>query len=547
MKGKSILKAACGVLIVAVVGVVALSVWPKSEPAVTKAQATMRLISSEQYVNSVQYVFGEDIEVRANFPQLQRSDGLISLGATTAAMTSGALEQFDRAARSIAAQVTDESHRNTLIPCSPESAHAPDADCARQLFGAAGRLLFRRPLTADELDLYVEMADAAGRTAGNFYEGVSTSLAGMMMAPQFLYITETVEPDPRRAGEFRLDSYSKATRLSLFLWNSLPDDALLAAAEAGELQDDRKLADHVERMLESPRLERGVRAFFGDLLRTREVEVVSKDPVIYPAFTFQVTQSVNEQTLRTVTDHLLDRNGDYRELFTSSRTFINRSIAPLYEAAVPAAAGDEWVAYEMDAKRSAGLLTSLGFLSAHAHPGRSSPTRRGMAIREIFLCQAVPEPPPTVDFGKFEELSGHKTARDRLDAHSSDPACKGCHKLTDPAGLALENFDGAGHFRTAENDTPIDTSAEFDGRLVKGVTDLGRALSEHPGLAPCLTRRLYAYGIGRDPGKTDREWLGWMTGRFASHDYRFPELLREMAESAAFYAVAAPDADGATT
>jgi hypothetical protein len=545
MKGKSILKAACGVLIVAVVGVAAVSVWPKSEPAVAKAQATMRLISTEQYVNSVQYVFGEDIEVRANFPQLQRSDGLISLGATSAAMTSGALEQFDRAARSIATQVTDESHRNTLVPCAPESAHAPDADCARQFFGAAGRLLFRRPLTADEADLYVEMADAAGRTAEDFYEGLSISLAGMLMAPQFLYITETVESDPSRAREYRLDSYSKATRLSLFLWNSLPDDALLAAAEAGELQDDGKISGHVERMLASPRLERGVRAFFGDWLRTREVEVVSKDPVIYPAFTFHVTQSVNEQTLRTVTDHLLDRHGDYRELFTSSRTFINRSIAPLYEAAVPAGASDEWVAYDMDANRSAGLLTSLGFLSAHAHPGRSSPTRRGMAIREIFLCQVVPEPPPTVDFGKFEELSGHKTARDRLGAHSSDPACMGCHKLTDPAGLALENFDGAGQFRTAENDTPIDTSADFDGRAVKDVTDLGHALSEHPGLAPCLTRRLYAYGIGRDPGKTDREWLAWMTGRFASHDYRFPELLREMAESDAFYAVAAPD--GAST
>lgn len=544
MKRKRILWTGLAALVVVVGGAVVVSFWPQAEPAVAKAQPTMRLISTEQYINSVQYIFGEDIEVRANFPQLQRSNGLVSLGAASAAMTLGALEQFDRAARSIAAQVTDESHRRTLVPCSPESIDAPDADCARQFFSAAGRFLYRRPLGADELDLYVAMADEAGRSAGNFYEGLATSLAGMMMAPQFLYITEAVEPDPHRPGEYRLDDYSKATRLSLFLWNSLPDEDLLAAAEAGNLQDDRKLLAHIDRMLDSPRLERGVRAFFGDLLRTREVEVISKDPVIYPAFTFQVTQSVNEQTLRTVTDHLLQRHGDYRELFTSSRTFINRWIAPLYEAPI-AASGDDWRVHRMDAQYSAGLLTSLGFLSAHAHPGRSSPTRRGMAIREIFLCQAVPEPPPTVDFGKFEELSGHKTARDRLAAHSSDPACVGCHKLTDPAGLALENFDGAGHFRTAENGESIDTSAEFDGRAVNGVAELGQALSEHPGLAPCLTRRLYAYGIGRDPGKADREWLAWMTGRFASNDYRFPELLREMATSEAFFAVAAPDG-GAT-
>lgn len=544
MKRKSILKAAAAVLIVAIVGVVAVAIWPQPEPAITaKAPPTMRLISAEQYVNSVQYVFGEDIEVRANFPQLQRSDGLVSLGATTAAMTSGALEQFDRAARTIAAQVTDDSHRHTLVPCAPASVHEPDADCARQFFSAVGRFLYRRPLDANELDLYVAMADEAGRTAGSFYDGLATSLAGMLMAPQFLYITETVQPDPRHAGEYRLDDYSKATRLSLFLWNSLPDDALLAAAEAGELQNDRKLAAHVDRMLKSPRLERGVRAFFADMLRTREVEIVSKDPVIYPAFTFQVIQSVNEQTLRTVTDHLLERRGDYRELFTSSRTFVNRAIAPLYEAPV-SAGGDDWVPYEVDAQRSAGLLTSLGFLSAHAHPGRSSPTRRGMALREIFLCQVVPEPPPTVDFGTFEELSGHKTARDRLDAHSSDPACRGCHKLTDPAGLVLENFDGAGYFRTVENGEPIDTTAEFDGRAVHDVAELGQVMSEHPALAPCLTRRLYAYGVGRDPGKTYREWLTWITGRFASHDYRFPELLREMATSDAFFAVAAPE--GAT-
>jgi hypothetical protein len=361
------------------------------------------------------------------------------------------------------------------------------------------------------------------------------------MAPQFLYITENVEPDPRRPGRFRLDDYSKAGRLSLFLWNALPDEALLAAAEAGELQDEGKLAEQIERMLDSPRLERGVRAFFSDLFRTQEFDAVSKDPVIYPAFTFAVAQSVNEQTLRMVTDHLLVRDADYRELFTSSRTFVNRVLGPLYEAPVPVEMSDDWIALELDAQRSAGLLTSLGFLGGNAHPGRSSPTRRGMAIREVFLCQAVPEPPPTVDFANFEQLSGQKTARERLHAHSSDGACKGCHKLTDPAGLALENFDGAGHFRTVENGAQIDTTGEFDGRAFDGVVGLGQALSQHPALAPCLARRLYAYGIGRDPGKADREWLSWVAGRFAAQDYRFIELLQEMASSDAFYAVAAPE------
>jgi hypothetical protein len=369
----------------------------------------------------------------------------------------------------------------------------------------------------------------------------------MLSSPEFLYVTEVVEPDPDNAGRLRLDGYSKAARLSLFLWDSLPDEQLLDAAEAGELHERAGLARQIERMLEPTRLERGVRAFFSDFLRLEDFVSISKDPVIYPAFTYEAGQGAHEQTLRMVVDHLLTRHADYRELFTSEHTFVDGALGPLYQSAVPSDARRDWIPLQMERARSAGLLTSVSFLASHSHPGRSSPTLRGLAIREIFLCQEIPDPPPNVDFKLFEGLTGQMTARDRLRAHSTDPVCVGCHKLTDPIGLALENFDGAGQFRTVENGTAIDASGEFDGQRFSNVAEFGRALHDHPALAPCLAKRLYAYGVGRDPGKEERQWLRWIVSRFESDGYRFPELLREIASSSAFYAVSANEQSAAPT
>jgi hypothetical protein len=392
------------------------------EPTPAPGPPVMRLISAEQYRNTVRYVFGDDIQITANFPLMQRREGLVALGAATASMTPGALEQFDQAARAIAGQVVDPEHRATLVPCTPRAESRPDADCARAFLGGVGRYLYRRPLTKAELDEQVALAGAAAEQRGDFYQGLAYAMGGMMMSPEFLYIAEVSEPDPGRPGRYRLDAYSLASRLSLLLWNAAPDDALLKAAESGELHDRGGLARQVDRMLASPRLEEGVRGFFGDLLQFQEYESISKDPLLYPNFTFEASQAAHEQTLRMVTDHLLRREGDYRELFTTNQTVVNRALAPLYKTAAPVEAKDEWVAHALDRGNAAGLLTSVSFLAAHSHPGRSSPTLRGKAIREIFLCQRVPDPPPTVNFAVFENLSGKLTARARLKAHVSDPS-----------------------------------------------------------------------------------------------------------------------------
>lgn len=506
------------------------------EPPLSGGAPTVRLITAEQYVTAIHDLFGEDIKVEVSFPPLQRRQGLVSLGASNAIMTPGALEQFDRTAWSVATQVIDEAHRSTLIPCVPKQVDAADAACARQFLTPVGRALYRRAVTEAELMRAVATAEAAAQELHDFYAGLAYSVAGMLTSPKFLYFIEETEPDPDHPGQARLTAYSKASRLSLLLWDAPPDEALLHSAETGELHKPQELEHQIERLIASSRVVQGVRAFFSDLLTFDKFDTLTKDPVIYPKFSHAVVNSAKEQALQLITDQLLTRQGDYRDLYTTSHTFLDGTLGAFYRAKV--SSPESWTPYDTDPRYSAGLLTSLGFVAVHAHPGRSSPTRRGKAIRELLLCQKVPDPPPNVNFTQFEDPRNQlKTARERLQRHSTDAVCAGCHKLTDPIGLALENFDGGGMMRLKENGAPIDTKGTLDGEPFNDVSGLGKAMHDHPGLTPCLTSRWFAYAVGREVKASDQPWLSYLDKRFAVHGYRVPNLLREMAQSRAFLAV----------
>ena len=361
----------------------------------------------------------------------------------------------------------------------------------------------------------------------------------MLISPNAVFIIDHAEPDPERPGMERLDGYSLASRLSYFLWNSAPDDELLNAAANGQLHEPEGLRRAVSRMLESPRLEDGMRAFFDDMMGFDEFDSLAKDPTVYPMVTGATLADAREQTLRTVIDHLIDRELDYRDLFVSRETFMSMNLGAVY--GVPTTNG--WVPFEFPEEGiRQGLLTQVSFLAAHSHAVRSSPTLRGKALRELFLCQRVPPPPPNVDFSALEDAGDVPTARERLDVHNKNPSCAGCHLITDPIGLTLENFDGAGRFRATENGAELDLSGELDGFTYDGVEGLTTALRDHPKLPYCLVNRLYAYGTGGPVTlKHDRDTLSYLEGRFAEAGYRVPDLLREIALSRAFASVRAAD------
>jgi hypothetical protein len=185
-----------------------------------------------------------------------------------------------------------------------------------------------------------------------------------------------------------------------------------------------------------------------------------------------------------------------------------------------------------------GILTHISFLSVHAHPARSSATLRGKALRELFLCQKVPPPPPNVDFSALEDpTSPFRTARDRVNFHLQNPVCAGCHKITDPMGLALENFDGGGQFRTSEEGVPIDASGTLDGTNFTNVAGLSKALHDHAQVPRCLVRRVYAYGTGGQLTTESNDQVDALTKVFAASGYRVPDLMRAIAHSDAFIRV----------
>lgn len=526
----------------AVAGGVLVAVMTREPPLPPDAGtiARVRLMTNQQYVNTIANTFGSDLQLGTVIAPLQRTDGLLALSAASVGVTGGQIQDVQRAATSIASQVMDDgdlekgtpSRRNFLVPCQPSTVTEADDACAEKFIRRAGRLLFRRSLTDDEAARFVGQAREASTQLSDFYSGLKLVLEGMLVNPQVLLIQDSTEPDPDRAGFQRLTAHALASRLSLFLWNAVPDDELLAAAESGELYTRKGRKREVERMLASPRLEQGVRAFFDDMFAFDDFNALSKDAMAYPMVTGATLQDAREQTLRTVVDLLLVKNGDYRDLFVTRNTFVSPALGAVYQ--VPGVPG--WTPYEFPAdSEHAGILTHASFLTLHAHPARSSATLRGKALREIFLCQKVPPPPPNVDFSAVEDADEHlRTARERLEVHRTNPSCAGCHKITDPIGLALEKFDGAGQYRDNERGAPIDVAGDLDGKTFSTVAELGNALHDHAGVPSCLVRRVYSYATG-GPLKSSRDpVVAMLNERFVDAGYRLKELLRDIALSPAF-------------
>ena len=510
-------------------------------------KAVVRRLTPDQYRAIIAEVFGRAIDPGGRFDPDLRVDDLIEIGTGRVSVSSEGMAQFDIMARNIASQVTSERFRYTMIPCVPRSVAEPDDACASQFLIKVGRLIFRRPLTKAEQRRHVDAANVGAKITDDFYAGLALSLGAMLESPQFLFRQVTVEADPNWRGQYRLDAYSKASRLSFFLWNSMPDEVLLNAAEKGELHTQRGLARQISRMVASPRLEDGVRAFFTDIFHFDEMPSLAKDTTLYPKFDSTVAVDAREQTLRTLVDLLVTRHGDYRDVFTTRRTFLTQALASIYDVPlvndVPNGSPDTWQAFEFSSDDvRAGILTHLSFVALHSHAGRSSPTLRGKALREIVMCQKVPLPPGDISFELIADTANplYKTTRERLTAHATEPMCAGCHKITDPIGLVLENFDASGAYRQVENGVHIDVSGALDGRPLEGAADLGEMVGENPAVTSCLVDRLFAYALGRTPVAGELPWIGKSKQTFEKDGYVIPELMHKIAVSPEFYRVPPP-------
>lgn len=500
---------------------------------------TIRRITETQYRRTIADIFGSGIKINARFEPEKREEGLLAIGSAELSLTSSGFEQYFALAGSISDQALGEKQRTTSVPCKPADPNRADDACARQFIESYGERLFRRPLTESETLVRLKTASAGAERTGDFYAGLKLALTSLLVAPEFLFRVETAEPDPANSAQYRLDAYTKAARVSFLLWDSGPDQELLAAARSGAIHIESGLKQQLSRMISSPRFEDGARAFFTDMLQLDGFENLVKDPAIYPKFNQTVSDSFKEQTLKTVIDLLVRQRRDYRDLFTSNETFINRPLAAVYQ--IPYASNEAWASYTFpQSSGRSGILTHAGFLSLFSHPGTSSPTRRGIKLLEIFLCEPTPEPPPDVDFSKVQDTT-KGTVRGRLLDHMNNKGCAACHRITDPPGLALEHFDGLGQLRTMENGAKIDVNGDLYGLKFEGAQGLGRVLRKNPDACACLVRKIYAYGVGRKAEQRDEDYLSNQAKAFADAGYRLPDLMAQIASSPEFFKVVVTD------
>lgn len=494
------------------------------EPSVAPAPPVLRRLTDAQYRNAIRDLFGPGLVLPSQLEPDVAIGGLLALGASETTVSPYGVEQYEAAATTIAEQVLADP---AFVPCTP--AGTRDDGCARQVLEPLGRRVWRRPLEPGELDALVGLSGVAAETLGGFHDGLQYGLTALLQSPWFLYRVELGD------GSGAYTDFEMASRLAFFLWDTVPDDELLDAAEAGELTSTGGLEAQVDRMLADPRAREGVRSFFEDLWGLHELDRTAKDPSVFNAYSPDLKESAREETLRAIDDLVFERDASYRDVFDTPVTFLDRRLAALYGVPAPAAEGFARAILPPQGGR-VGLLGNASILMMEAHPVSTSVTKRGVFVRQTVLCQEIPPPPADVDTSIPEPSEDAPTMRERVARHLEEDSCAACHRQTDPIGLGLETFDGIGAARTHENGARIDTSGDLDGEPYRTAAELGGLLARHPTVARCLVQKLSAYGTGSPADRDDPSVL-WHTEGFDLEGDRVRWLLRDLVTSQSFRTV----------
>lgn len=509
-----------------------------STVAIVPPANRIRRLTSTQYRNAIGDLFGTDVVIPPALEPDPELAGLLSVGASAASVSQRGVEQYEDAAFAIAQQVLgDTARRAAAVPCTP--AGTVDDTCAATYLTALTRRAWREPADSEAIARLVQVAAVAADTQGDFYTGLTFATAAVLQSPRFLYRFEIGTPSPDNASVHLLDDWELASRLSFFLWNTIPDETLLAAAESGALNTPQGLATEVDRLLADPRARRGIRTFFTELYHLYALDRMAKDATLFVHFSPDLGPSAREETLGTIEHHVFDLDADYRDLMTTRTTWINRKLASLYNVRAPSREGFGLAELPDDGSRR-GLLGHVSTLSLHSHPVSSSATLRGRFVREVLLCNTVEPPPVDVNTALPEPSGTTRTLRERVAEHLTEESCAGCHNQMDPIGLGLENFDAVGRWRQLDNGAEIDPSGVLDGVAFTDAWEMGAVLRDHPDLPRCLVRNLYRYALGRENAVGDRAQLQALQGAFASEGYRVQALIRSVALSAAFRVAGTP-------
>lgn len=502
----------------------------------------LRRLTHQQYNNTIRDLLGDDSRLADQFPPEDFVNGFKNQYQSQS-ISPLLAEAYTHAAEKLAQSAFRGGDNRGLIPCKPASPN--DADCRDRLIRTFGRKAFRRPLLDAEISRYAKLFTREAASHNDFLAGARIVIEGMLQSPSFLLRTEDgANPDWR--------PYETASRLSYFYWDTMPNDWLFEAAEKGKLNTPEGLEAVARRMLDDPRARESLDEFVNQWLRFDRLLSAVKDRRSFPQYTLELSVAMTEESRRLVSE-LVWKDGNFMEFYSADYSYLSSDLAKLYGVPAPA---EEYGKVKLPPEtQRAGVLGQALFLALTSKPADTSPTARGLFVREQFLCQEVPQPPPGVSTS-LPPLSEAKpqTNRDRLGVHLSNESCASCHSLIDPIGFGMEKFDAIGQYREklklnfgprrSEPDKQsfsveldLDTSGDIAGipnSRFSSPRELGKILAGAEQCQECVVKQLFRYASGRRETPADRPVIRASFDAFRHSQFRFKELMVALMKNTVF-------------
>ncbi|MSV29967.1 MAG: DUF1592 domain-containing protein [Bryobacterales bacterium] len=421
-----------------------------------------------------------------------------------------------------------EPHRRIMVCGHPLGQHQPE--CARRIVAPLARRAFRRPVSDKEVDALAGFVALAQQRGDSLERGVRVALTAILVSPHFLF---RIERDAATAGPHRISEHELASRLSYFLWSSMPDEELLAAADRNRLRAPGALEAQVRRMLADPRSRALTENFAAQWLQFRNLETLKPDVGKFPEFDGELRMAMQRET-ELFFGNLIKEDGNVLDFIDGRYTFVNERLAKHY--GFDGVKGREFRKVPLDGTQRSGVLTQASVLTVSSYPTRTSPVIRGKWILENILNTPPPPPPPDVPNLDEKAAGTTGTLRQQLEIHRSNAMCASCHSRMDPLGFGLENYDAIGRWRTQEGSFPLDVAGVLpDGKSFQTPAELKAVLKDgSDAFVRCLSEKLLTYGLGRGLERYDRPAVDSISREVSRDGYRFSRLILGVVDSLPF-------------
>ncbi|MFO0551527.1 MAG: DUF1592 domain-containing protein [Polyangiaceae bacterium] len=506
----------------------------------------MRRLTKFEYNNAVRDLLGDTTEPAREFPAEEEALGF-SNNAFALTVSPTLADKYMKVAEDVARRATNDVQG--LTGCSEKSPMLLEG-CVRSFIASFGRRAYRRPLAQEEVDQLFDVYLAAQKIyeptpdvpsdESPYREGVAMVLEAILQSPDFLYrveLGEGLSADVASGAAVPLTSLEMASRLSFFIWGSVPDEDLLTAAESGQLTTKEQVEAQARRMLDSPKARDVVAQFHQQWLDYDRINNVTKDTELYPEWSPALGLLMQEE-MRAFVEHVVfDEHGDLTTLLTADYSYADSNLARFYGVKNIPPDDGSFQRIDFPAGQHAGILSMGAILAYYAHTNQTSPVHRGKVVREMLFCDTLSPPPANISF-ELPQPDPNATTRERFAQHSQDPSCKGCHVLMDPIGFGFENFDTLGRFRSEENGKPIDSSGELtdtdvDGKFY-GLDSLTTRMIESDDVKHCYAKMWFRWAYGRGETDADECNVSQLEQAFDDSGGNIKELLVALTQTDAF-------------